>query len=106
MDETILTRNPARGNRGVRISRAKYAQVRAAIIATLQRRKELTFGELGQAVAQALTKARIDGSPMWYYTCVKLDMEARKEQVVSRSGEQRVRLAEMASIKTEFAPRR
>lgn len=92
MGDTILTRHPDRNKQGVRISRAKYDQVRAAILATLQARGEMTFGDLGRAVEKKLA-GKFEGSVMWYYTTVKLDLEARKELVrVPKTRPQRVRL--------------
>ncbi len=93
MSDTILTRHPDRDKQGVRISRAKYAQVRAAILATLKARGEMTFGDLGRAVEQRLS-GKFEGSARWYYTTVKLDMEARQELLrVPGTRPQRVRLA-------------
>lgn len=91
MDDTILTLNPARGKQGVRISRAKYDQVRAAIVAALRQHETLTFKELAAAVNTALA-GRFEGSITWYLTCVKLDMQARKELTVSGASPQQIRL--------------
>jgi hypothetical protein len=77
MEERILTRHPEKGKQGVRISRAKYDQMRAAIIATLRTRGEITFTDLAQAI-NAQLRGKFDGSIMWYVTTVKLDLEARK----------------------------
>ncbi len=38
--------------------------------------QEMTFTELGEAVRQRL-EGNIEGSITWYYTTVKLDLEAR-----------------------------
>jgi hypothetical protein len=90
MEPKILTRHP-KGKRGVNISRAKYDLVRAAIVAGL-RGRELTYTQLNQAVAAKLRR-HFDGSILWYSTCVKLDLEARKElERVPGTRPQRLRL--------------
>jgi hypothetical protein len=92
MEETILTRHP-QGKRGVRISRAKYDMVRAAIVAALSSHGSLTFMELAGAVEKQLRGA-FDGSVMWYVTVVKLDMEARRELFrVEKSKPQKISLS-------------
>jgi hypothetical protein len=54
----------------------------------------LTFKELNQAVGQRLD-GKFDGSVGWYYTTVKLDLEARQViECIRKSGkEQLVQLA-------------
>lgn len=75
MDERILTLHP-QGKRGVSISRAKYETVRQAIIETLARGGAMTFMGLAERV-EAELEGRFEGSIGWYYTTVKLDLEAR-----------------------------
>lgn len=77
-EESFQTRHPDTSKQGVRISLEKYELVRAAILAFLRARGALNFGELGNLVEDALLPT-FDGSVMWYYTTVKLDLEARGE---------------------------
>ncbi len=77
-DDTVQTLHPDPSKQGVRISRAKYDLVRSAILTFLRARGALTFTELGRLVEDALLPT-FDGSVMWYYTTVKLDLEARGE---------------------------
>lgn len=92
MNERILTLHPA-GKQGVNIDRHKYDLIRQAIIASLQQRGEMPFGELEAAVAASLSEP-FDGSSGWYTITVKLDLEARGliERVPGRSP-QLIRLA-------------
>lgn len=92
MEAKILTLHP-QGKSGVNISKASYEVVRAAIIAALEQEKELTFGDLGLAVKRQL-EGKFDGSVSWYYTTVKLDLEARGiiEQI-GRGSPMRLRLS-------------
>jgi len=75
MSERILTRHPLRKS-GKSISREKYDQVRAALLAVLGR-AELTHTELMMRLHERLVK-RFDGNPHRYGETVKLDLEARK----------------------------
>jgi len=89
----IVTKHPEKGKQGVNISKAKYEVVRGAIVAALRAKGEMTFTDLGKAVEKAL-KRKFEGSISWYFTTVKLDLEARKViKRVPRSSPQRVRLA-------------
>ncbi len=92
-DARILTKHPEKGKQGVRISKAKYETVRAAIVKALRAKKEMAFADLDKAVGRAL-KGKLEGSISWYFTTVKLDLEARKMiKRVPKSSPQRVRLA-------------
>jgi len=75
MKEKILTRHPQRKS-GKSISREKYDQIRAGILAVLGR-GELTHSELMLRLYERLAK-RFDGNTHWYGETVKLDLEARK----------------------------
>ena len=77
MEEKILTQHP-QGKQGVRISRAKYDAVRQAILDALAVQEPISYRDLGDAVAQHL-EGSFEGSLGWYYTTVKLDLEARNE---------------------------
>lgn len=84
MEERIMTLHPD-GKKGVNISREKYEMVSHAIIDALETDRELTFGELRTQVEDRLGGS-FDGSIGWYYTTVKLDLEARG--VIERLGSQ------------------
>jgi hypothetical protein len=93
MDDKIMTLHPVEGKEGVNISRSKYALMRETIIAILSERGELTFSELGDETNDRLV-GRFEGSIRWYYTTVKLDLEARG--IIERIGPgspQRIRLS-------------
>lgn len=93
MEQTILALNPDPTKQGVQISKAKYDAVRTAILDTLKVHGPMIFTELGNAVEDSLHK-NFDGSVMWYFTTVKLDMEARGEiRRVAGSRPQKIALA-------------
>jgi hypothetical protein len=95
-EERIRTLHP-QGKNGVHISRAKYDQVRALILELLSGRTDATFFGLGEEVAARLGPT-FDGSPMWYYVSVKLDLEARGLLArVPGKGPQRIRLTSLPS---------
>lgn len=77
MEEKILARHPEKDKHGVKISKAKYEQMRAALVKILRERGEITFTELAQAANEQL-RGQFAGSIPWYVTTVKLDLEARK----------------------------
>ena len=58
-----------------RVDREKYEIVRNAILENLRSYGSLTFTQLGVLVEEQLQND-FEGSVMWYYTTVKLDMEA------------------------------
>lgn len=97
MDERILTLHP-RGKSGVNISKTKYDLVRTAILESLADGRELTFSQLRDTVEQKL-EGVFEGSISWFYTTVKLDLEARGEiKRASTSGPQRIRLADSGAF--------
>jgi len=75
MEEKILTLHP-QGKKGVNISKRKYDQMAEFILTTLKEKTLLTFSDLGDIAVDELT-GKFEGSIMWYYTSVKLDLEAR-----------------------------
>lgn len=93
MQNRILTQHPA-GKQGVKIARAKYDAVRAAILAAIQAGGgQIPFVDLAEAVGQRLP-ADFEGSVGWYTTTVKLDLEARAAIVrVDGRGLQALKLA-------------
>lgn len=94
MEERILAQHPDPNKHGVRISRAKYDVVRAAIRDSLRDAGPLGFEGLSRAVETKLAGG-FDGSVSWYVTTVKLDLEARGEvERLPGSGPQLIRLRE------------
>ena len=77
-DELFLTIKPDPAKQDVRIDQIKYDAVHAAISHNLREFGPMTFTQLGALVEEEL-HATFTGSVLWYYTTVKLDMEARGE---------------------------
>lgn len=91
-EEKILTLHPEEGKSGVNISKQKYDVIRSAILKALEKEDDPTFRELGDAVEKQL-EGNFDGSISWYYTTVKLDLEARGViERIEGSRPQRIRL--------------
>lgn len=91
MREKILTQHPE-GKQGVNIDKSNYDLVRQAIVQALAERNEMTFNELREAVGEILGDG-FQGSISWYFTTVKLDLEARGVvERVGTSSPQRIRL--------------
>jgi hypothetical protein len=78
VDELFLTVNPDSGAQGLRIEKAKYDVVRGAILENLRVYGSMTFTQLSDMVEEQLQED-FDGSVMWCFTTVKLDMETRGE---------------------------
>jgi len=94
MTEKIQTLHPDPEKQGVNINKAKYEAVRFAILENLQSKGEMAFQGLMNAVHEELAD-NFDGSIGWYYTTVKLDLEARGEiERVPGSKPQMIRLVE------------
>lgn len=94
MDEKVMTLHPD-GKSGVNISQAKYDQMSETIISILGERGQMTFSELGNEVGNRLD-GHFEGSISWYYTTVKLDLEARGiVERVDRKSPQRIRMAQV-----------
>ena len=76
--ERVLTKHPE-GKQGVRIERAKYDQMKRAILRVVGRgRGGVVFKDLPATVAEHLTHGVFgDASVTWYCVTVKLDLEAR-----------------------------
>jgi len=92
IDEKILTLH-AQGKAGVNISKQKYVQNRRAIIDSLGKHGEMTFSQLGGSVHDEIGGG-FEGSVSWYYTSIKLDLEARGEiERVGSGTPQKIRLA-------------
>lgn len=91
MKEKIMTLHPE-GKAGVNIDKSKYDTMREAIVSNLQAGETMTFKELNDAVGAELD-GRFDGSIGWYYTTVKLDLEARGVlERIPKTSPQQIRL--------------
>lgn len=77
-EELFLTIHPEPRKQGVRIEKSKYELMRNAILKNLRAHGSMSFTRLGNLLEEQLMKT-FDGSVMWYYTTVKLDLEARGE---------------------------
>jgi hypothetical protein len=77
-NELFLTVHPEPPKQGIRIDKTKYDAVQQSIRQNLQRYGSLTFTQLGALVEEDLHDT-FASSVLWYYTTVKLDMEARGE---------------------------
>ncbi|MHA2424003.1 MAG: DUF6958 family protein [Candidatus Thorarchaeota archaeon] len=73
----IKTLHPE-GKEGVNIEREKYDLLRCTILEVLDGSNQISFKELGAEIKQRIGK-EFSGSVSWYYTTVKLDLEARGE---------------------------
>lgn len=76
--EFFLTLHPEPRKPGTRIEKEKYDLMRNSILETLRCNGPTPVARLGDLLESKLTKT-FDGSVMWYYTAVKLDLEARRE---------------------------
>jgi hypothetical protein len=90
----FLALNPDPSKQGVQIDRTKYEAMRSAILANLKKHGPSTFTQLAVLVENQLDGS-FDGSVMWYYTTVKLDLEARGE--IRRVPKSKPQLIEMVS---------
>lgn len=75
-EKFVVTAHPEPKKPGSRIEKAKYDLMRNAILEKLQKHGSLTFEKLGNMLEEQLLK-KFDGPVIWYYTAVKLDLEAR-----------------------------
>ncbi|NHJ12889.1 MAG: hypothetical protein EAX95_04395 [Candidatus Thorarchaeota archaeon] len=75
MTERILTQHPT-GKEGVNIELDKYTMMRKAILEVLTRVDQIDYMQLREEVKKRLL-GDFRGSIGWYYTTVKLDLEAR-----------------------------
>jgi len=86
MSAYVTTIHPVEGQSGKKVHKAKYRQVKAAIIDELSRTKEMCFVKLIEMCRVSLSN-NFDGSISWHVSVVKLDLEARKKIVCVRSGD-------------------
>ncbi len=81
------------GKQGVNISKAKYEVVAEAIRASLASGNEMSFKKFNVDVGEQL-EGTFNDSIGWYFTSVKLDLEARGVlERVAASKQQRIRLS-------------
>jgi hypothetical protein len=76
-ESKILTLN-LDGKKGVNIDKAKYDQVRNAILEIIKSHETMTMADLSETVKQKL-EGNFDGKIGWYFMAVKLDLEVRGE---------------------------
>lgn len=76
MAKKIKTLHPDPKKKGVSIDKDKYDVIKETILETLEREGEMTFKNLFHTVEKKLLHT-FEGSIGWYYTTVKLDLEAR-----------------------------
>ncbi|MFT4416426.1 DUF6958 family protein [Fredinandcohnia humi] len=76
MTTKIQLLNPDPSKKGATIEETKYQIVKQTILDIVDERGILTFNELMSEVVHRLTPS-FEGSPSWYCTAVKLDLEAR-----------------------------
>jgi hypothetical protein len=75
MTEKIMTLHPE-GKNGVNIDRDKYDIMHSTILYLLQEHAPIGFTPLMEMVKGEL-EGKFEGSVSWFFTTVKLDMEAR-----------------------------
>ena len=94
MSEKIQLLNPYPSKKGADIDRRKYETVKGTILDIIEERGDILFTELMDEVVSR-QKESFEGSPSWYCTAVKLDLEARRiiERIDSKSP-QKVKMAE------------
>ena len=85
MSAKFQTINPDASKEGESVDKDKYDHVRDAILSSVSD-KPLTFMQLRKLVEEKIDDD-FDGSPGWYYTIVKLDLEARGKIKCDRSGD-------------------
>ncbi len=88
--ERFQTIHP-RGLQSPNIERAKYDYMRAAILELLGEQDKIPFKDAMEIIYER-HKDTFDGAIPWYYTTVKLDMEARGELIrIPGKGKQMIR---------------
>jgi hypothetical protein len=82
MTNTVQLSHPDPSKKGAIIDRQKYEVVKEAIITIINKSGVITFKELIDEIEAQLTSQNFDGSPSWYCTWVKLDLESK--QIIER----------------------
>ncbi|MFD2639551.1 DUF6958 family protein [Piscibacillus salipiscarius] len=76
MGNRIKLQHPNSDKHMQSIDKEKYNQIKDVILSVIEKHEGITFKELSKEVLTAV-KDSFDGSPSWYCTAVKLDLEAR-----------------------------
>jgi len=74
-EELFQAINPVPTKHSLHLDRTKYDLMLVVVLANLQERGPMTFNQLGALVEEQLQN-NFDGSVIWYFTMVKLDLEA------------------------------
>ncbi len=91
-DEMVLTLHPE-GKNCVRIDLSKYNMMRGSIISRLRENGKMRWKDLLPLIEEGL-RGKFEGSISWYYTSVKLDLQARGSIHVNKiNGNQYVSLS-------------
>jgi hypothetical protein len=93
MADTVQLAHPDPLKKGAIIDKEKYEIVRETIIGIIKDQETISFKDLLVEGENQLVRIHFDGSPSWYCTWVKLDLEAK--QIIERikgSGPQKLRL--------------
>ena len=81
------------GLKSPNIEKAKYEQMRTAILQLLSEHAEIGFSDAMREIERRL-QGKFEGKINWYYTIVKLDLEGRGELIrIAGSGRQMMRKA-------------
>ncbi|ALC90457.1 hypothetical protein AM500_12170 [Bacillus sp. FJAT-18017] len=89
---TIQLLNPDPLKKGAVVDEQKYKIVKEAILSIVEEQGTIGFKDLMSEVVGRL-KESIDGSPSWYCTAVKLDLESRGIlERIEGKGPQQIRL--------------
>ena len=72
----IMTLHPEEGKSGVNIDKAKYEQVRKAVLEILKNKSPMTPTKLLEETTKKLD-GKFEGKIGWYSMSIKLDLEAR-----------------------------
>ncbi len=86
MSAYVTTLHPFEGQKGKTIEKAKYGQIKKAIISVLGTNKEVCFVKLVEDVRDLIVDS-FDGSVSWHVSVVKLDLEATEKIVCVRAGD-------------------
>jgi hypothetical protein len=74
-DELFQAINPVSTKHFLHLDTSQYDLMLAVVLANLQEHGSMTFNQLGALVEEQLQN-NFDGSVIWYFTMVKLDLEA------------------------------
>jgi hypothetical protein len=86
MSDKILTLNPDPSKKGVNIDKDKYDFIHAEILKVLREVGPIGAMALIRELDERIGDEKFGGSVGWYTMAVRLDMEAKKEVMYSKSG--------------------